>query len=116
MQIGQADLVDERLAAIELACETTTARVAALECQVFNRTFPNARHAERGPRAPPRIFNHVRQLNGRLAALERAAWPSRLAASSQRQRQRRRGDGLLHGGSRVVVAQCHAFPVHTAAR
>ena len=43
------------------------------EIEVFNRTFPNARHAEGGPRFPTREARLANRLANRVAALERAA-------------------------------------------
>ncbi|EOD15196.1 hypothetical protein EMIHUDRAFT_245955 [Emiliania huxleyi CCMP1516] len=65
--------LDARVRELQTALQTTNARgarVDALEIQVFNRTFPNARH---GGSALGRTERLANRLANRVAALERGA-------------------------------------------
>ena len=67
-----------RVRELQTALQTTNARgarVDALEIQVFNRTFPNARH---GGSALGRTERLANRLANRVAALERGAMTIRV--------------------------------------
>ena len=70
--------LDARVRELQTALQTTNARgarVDALEIQVFNRTFPNARH---GGSALGRTERLANRLANRVAALERGAMTIRV--------------------------------------
>ena len=62
--------LEARFGELVRAFQTTNHRVDALESEVFNRTFPNARH---GGSALGRAERLANRLANRVAALERAA-------------------------------------------